>query len=54
MCEALLEAEKVATLNTEQREYFERFVSAVDSAREGTPRYFFNQGPAGTGKKTVQ
>ena len=51
MYEALLEAEKVATLNIEQREYFERVISAVDSVREGTPPYLFIQGPAGTGKK---
>ena len=50
MYEALLEAEKAATFNIEQRECFERVISAVDSVREGTRPYFFIQGPAGTGK----
>ena len=50
MYEALLEAEKAVTFNIEQRECFERVISAVDSVREGTRPYFFIQGPAGTGK----
>ena len=48
--EALLEAEKLATLNLEQRQCFEKIISAVDSTREETWPYFFIQRPAGTGK----
>ena len=49
--EALLEAEKLATLNLEQRQCFDNIISAVDfSTGEETRPFFFIQGPAGTGK----
>ena len=49
--EALLEAEKLATLNLEQRQCYDKIISAVDfSTGEETRPYFFIKGPAGTGK----
>ena len=40
--EALLEVEKLATLNLDQRQYFKKIISAVDSVREETqPTFLF-------------
>ena len=45
-----MEAEKLATLNLDQQQCFEKIISAIDSIREESWPYFFIQGPAGTGK----